>query len=251
MALVDSLSRVEARDGGFPMKCVIMQPTFFPWAGYFNLASHADVFVFLDDVQLEKQSWQTRNRILLQGKPVWISVPVLHRSVRQTIGETEVCDQYKWRGKLLRQLEQGYAKHPYSAQAIEVPGTLPHIGSTSLADINIALLREFCGRLGLAPKFARSSELGIAGERSERLIRICERFGCDEYLSPAGAADYLAADRFVDQTSIGLTFQRYVPMPYGQPRVGEFVSHLSIIDIVANLGWQAAAQYVRTSLPEA
>src|SRR5471030_1504156 len=120
------------------MRCVIMQPTFFPWAGYFNLASLADVFVFLDDVQLEKQSWQTRNRILLQGKPVWISVPVLHRSAHQSIGETEVCDHYKWRGKLLRQLAQGYAKHVHCDHALQVTGMLPQIASTSLADINIA-----------------------------------------------------------------------------------------------------------------
>ena len=228
-----------------------MQPSFFPWAGYFNLASMADVFVFLDDVQLEKQSWQTRNRILLQGKPAWISVPVLHRNLHQTIKETEVCDQYKWRGKLLRQLAQGYARHQHCSNAMEVAEMLPLIDSASLAEINIRLVQAFCARLGLSPKFVRSGELDLRGERSERLIRICKRFDCDEYVSPAGAADYLAEDRFVDQTSIRLTLQRYVPLPYPQPKTGEFVSHLSIIDVVANLGWAGAAQYVRNTPADA
>ena len=64
------------------MRCAIMQPTYLPWAGYFNLISQVDRFVFLDDVQFEKQSWQTRNRILLQGEECLISVPV--RKTRHT-----------------------------------------------------------------------------------------------------------------------------------------------------------------------
>jgi len=32
---------------------------------------------------------------------------------------------------------------------------------------------------------------------------------------------------------------------YSQPKAAEFVSHLSIIDVVANLGWEAASRYVR------
>lgn len=95
------------------MKCVIMQPTFFPWAGYFYLASQADVFVFLDDVQLEKQSWQTRNCILLNGKAAWISVPLIHMGSEQKICEVEVFDQSLWRIKLLRKLAQTYARHPF------------------------------------------------------------------------------------------------------------------------------------------
>jgi len=50
------------------MKCTIMQPHFFPWSGYFNLMSKVDKFIFLDDVQYSKNSWQSRNQILINGK---------------------------------------------------------------------------------------------------------------------------------------------------------------------------------------
>jgi hypothetical protein len=33
---------------------VIMQPTYLPWAGYFNLMSEADVFGFLGEGQFAK-----------------------------------------------------------------------------------------------------------------------------------------------------------------------------------------------------
>lgn len=41
------------------MKCAIMQPTYLPWAGYFNLISLVDIFIFLDDVQYEKVAGKT------------------------------------------------------------------------------------------------------------------------------------------------------------------------------------------------
>lgn len=227
------------------MKCVIMQPTFFPWAGYFHLASQADAFVFLDDVQLEKQSWQTRNRILLDGKAAWISVPLLHVGLEQKICEVEVFDRSLWRSKLLRKLSQTYARHPFRDAMLEGVNLLEGMSETRLADINIRLINGFCDRLGIRPHFSRSSTLGISGDRTDRLIRICEHFGCQEYLSPAGSADYLAQDRFTERTDIRLSFQKYEPEVYPQPRSEGFVSHLSVIDVVANLGWEGAARYVR------
>ena len=67
------------------MKCAIMQPTFLPWAGYFNLIAEVDTFVFLDDAQLQKNSWHNRNQILLNHKKHWISVPVKRSNLGQTI----------------------------------------------------------------------------------------------------------------------------------------------------------------------
>jgi len=39
----------------------IMQPTFLPWLGYFDLIDRVDVLVILDDVELSKQPVRARN----------------------------------------------------------------------------------------------------------------------------------------------------------------------------------------------
>ena len=39
----------------------IMQPTFLPYVGFFALMDYVDEFVFLDNVQFDKRSWQQRN----------------------------------------------------------------------------------------------------------------------------------------------------------------------------------------------
>lgn len=228
------------------MKCVVMQPTFYPWAGYFNLMSQADCFVFFDDVQLEKQSWQTRNRILAQGQISWISVPVLHHKHDQAINRTEVFDQSRWRDKLPRQLLQAYARHQYRDDMASLANMLPGIASTNLAEINITLILECCKKLNVMPKVVlRSSELDISGKRTDRLLNICQSLGCNEYLSPLGAAAYLAEDRFCERSSIKLILQDYSPLSYVQKQGQAFISHLSIIDVVASLGWTKAAEYVR------
>ena len=43
------------------MKVAICQPTYLPWLGYFDLIDQVDVFILLDDVQFEKQSWQRQS----------------------------------------------------------------------------------------------------------------------------------------------------------------------------------------------
>ena len=49
------------------MKCVILQPSYIPWRGYFHQIHKADVFVFYDDVQYDDWGWRNRNRIKTEG----------------------------------------------------------------------------------------------------------------------------------------------------------------------------------------
>src|SRR5262249_46450489 len=56
-----------ARQAG-AMRCAIMQPTYMPWAGYLSLMDAVDLFVYLDDAQYERATWQNRNRVLVDGK---------------------------------------------------------------------------------------------------------------------------------------------------------------------------------------
>ena len=112
-----------------------MQPTYLPWIGYFALIDLVDVFVFLDDVQLVKQSWQTRNRIKRQdGEDLILSVPIsralgIHERM---IKDVEINDGTPWVNKHLRSFEQYYRKAPHFAEAMALyePG-LPGTSLTS------------------------------------------------------------------------------------------------------------------------
>jgi hypothetical protein len=225
-----------------------MQPTYFPWAGYFNLVNAVDVFVFLDDAQYERGTWQNRNRVLVAGKPHWLTVPVVRGHLGETLDRVRTDDKLPWRRKHVSLLRQVYGKHPHASDVLDLSESLVGNASlSSLAELNIGIINSFCAKLDIATMRLRASELGLSGKRSERLIAICSHLGCDEYLSPPGALEYLKEDRFSEQASARLLINEYLPAPYDQPERSEFVSHLSIIDVVANLGWDRAAQYIGRS----
>ena len=231
------------------MKCAIMQPMYLPWAGYFNLIAAVDTFVFLDDVQLERQSWQTRNRILLGGKEVLLSVPTQRVPLDTPIELIALADATRWRHRHVTTLQQAYGKAPYGAVVLD--RVLPVIGDasiTTLADLNLRLTRIFVELLELPTPLLRASELGCGGKRTDHVIALCQHVGANAYLSPQGAREYLLGDDFVARSGIALEFQQFTPAPYVQCRSASFVSHLSIVDVMANLGPAQSRAYVQSGL---
>lgn len=222
----------------------IMQPTFIPWAGYFNLIANSNIFVFLDDVQLERQSWQTRNKLLYNGKISWVSIPVRNERLSQTIIDTTMVNSLRWYKKLISGFDQNYKTHPHYESAREILLQIEVHLNGNLANLNESIIRYVSDRLNLEAQFVRSSELQIDGVRSDRLISICKFFGAERYLSPKGSEAYLLKDNFQKKTSCELVFQNYVPSEYLQRKANSFISHLSVVDVVANLGWDFAREYV-------
>ncbi len=226
-------------------KCAIMQPTYFPWAGYFSLIDSVDAFVFLDNVQYERGTWQNRNRVLVNGEPRWLTVPATRQFLGQPINQIEIDDRQNWQQKHLKMLSNAYSKHPYAKEMLEAASGILDLNITNISELNIRIISEFARNLGATTKLLRASELDISGGRTDRLINICDHLECDEYISPIGAAQYLADDGFVKKTTIRLSFNNFSPAPYPQLKTKEFVSHMSILDVIANLGWAGAADYIR------
>lgn len=95
------------------MKIAIMQPYFFPYLGYWQLMNIVDKFVIYDDVNYIKRGWINRNRILVEGKPFYIHVPVVKASQNKIINEMEVFVDSSLRKKELKTIELAYKKAPF------------------------------------------------------------------------------------------------------------------------------------------
>ena len=99
------------------MKIAIMQPTFFPWSGYFALMEYVDIFVFLDHVQFNKRSWQQRNKIycINTNDVKWLTVPILSKNLRhQKICEAKIDNSSSFRDKHYKFISQNYSKSKLS-----------------------------------------------------------------------------------------------------------------------------------------
>lgn len=225
------------------MTAAIMQPTYLPWAGYFNLIGRVQRFVLLNDVQFAKPSWQMRNRILLQGRVQFITVPTLG-SRNQLISEVRLAPE-DWRSKHQKMLEHAYAKHPHGAAALgAVLPVLADRGVDKLQDLNARLIASLCSALSIPAKLVWSSELAPEGQRSARLLGILNQLGERAYLSPPGSADYIAEDALLDAAGVQVEYQHFDPQPYPQRGAPQFEPRLSIVDVIASLGTAAARDYV-------
>ena len=95
--------------------CAIMQPTYIPWIGYFDLIDKVDYFVFYDDVQVAKRSWQVRNKVKGSNGIQWLTLPIKNTNKRDDllINEAELDNNQNWLKKHLQTIKQNYIKSNY------------------------------------------------------------------------------------------------------------------------------------------
>ena len=230
------------------MRIAIMQPTYIPWAGYFNLISQAQTFVFLDDVQFAASSWQQRNRIIFNGEVHTLTVAALVKGrPEQLILAVQTDETQKWRQKHLSVLRQAYSRHPHGKAVIALVESVLKRPMCSLAEINIALIEEFCNAMGIRLQCIRSSQLALGGKKSAHVLEICRHFQADTYLSAAGSREYIEEEGLLAAADLRVLYQEFAAAPYEQLGTQEFVSHMSIVDVVANLGFAKARAYVENS----
>lgn len=214
----------------------ILQPGYLPWLGFFDQMSRADVFVYYDDVQYDKHGWRNRNRIKSSlGESRWLTVPVFHTGLsKPKICEVEIQNDRPWGHKHIETIRQNYSKAPYFRVYFEELREILSRKWEKLVDLDIALCEVMCRWLGLERKTLRASELGIEGDRSGRLVNICRLLKAEKYLSGDSAQEYLDVPLF-QARKIDVEWQKYTHPVYPQ-LYGGFVSHLSTLDLLMNLG---------------
>lgn len=227
------------------MKCVILQPSYVPWRGYFDQIRQADLFVFYDDVQYDKHGWRNRNQIKTPQGLQWLTIPVSAKgavSEGLPINQVPIVWNKAWNVEHLKTLRQHYRKAPhfkaYEPLLEEFYGRRDQLLASFTIDFTIALARA----LGLHhTRFLRSSELGIPGGKTERLVTICQQLGADHYLSGPSAQAYIEAERFA-AAGIRLEYVRYEFPEYPQ-LYPPYESAVSVLDLLFMMG-DAAAGYL-------
>jgi len=225
------------------MRVAIMQPTWLPWIGYFDLIDQVDLFVFLDTVQYRRRSWQSRNVLKTRDGLRYLSIPVANTGRDKTRIVDAVVRPTNHVEKWLRTIEQFYGRA--NAFRSHYPFIAEHISSIrngdKLADVNIAFILKAMSHLGITTETVRASDLQNFDGRVERLVNIAKHLNAETYVSPPGAASYLRDGRKSFQDSgLSLCFQRYDHPVYPQC-CGPFVGYVSIIDLLLNTGESAGS----------
>lgn len=226
------------------MKAVVLQPTYLPWMGYFAMMDLADVFIYYDDVQFSKQSWQQRNRIRsATNDAIWLTVPI-KKGFGQTIQEAQIDDSGPWRKKHWKTIEVVYCKAPFFKSFSDPIRAIYEREWTSLAEMNICIIEVLAKLLEInVPKTLQSSTIrGLKGAKEERLLNLLNVIGADDYISGPSAKDYIQPQAFL-QMKINLHWFEFEHPEYPQFQ-GDFIPFLSVVDLLFNLG-EKSIEYIR------
>lgn len=214
----------------------VMQPYFFPYIGYWQLIHAVDRFVIYDDVNYIKKGWINRNRLLINGKPAYITAPLHQASQFKRICDTALQPSSIWRDKLVRKIAITYRKSPCFSEVFPIIESLIRHETDGLADYLAHQLQTLAAFMGIKTEFV-SSEDRYANEHlsgQARVLDVCKRENATAYVNSQGGRSLYDGETF-RRAGVKLSFSVMLPVPYRQ-RSPEFVPRLSIIDALMAIG---------------
>jgi hypothetical protein len=213
----------------------ILQPGYLPWLGFFEQLYRCDIFVLYDDVQFEKGSWRNRNRIKTPNGPRWLTVPVLLKGRSfPLVKDVTINSSVPWQKKHMKAITQNYFKSPFLGRYAEDLSAILNRPWRFLIDLDIELINWLVEQLGISTPMVLSSALGVHGSGVQRLISIIQSLGGDHFYEGSAGRNYIDVSVF-EQAGVSVGFQEYEHPKYPQ-LYGDFISHLSIIDLLFNCG---------------
>lgn len=221
-------------------RVAIVQSSYIPWKGYFDLIRHVDEFILFDDVQFTKRDWRNRNRIKSPAGPIWLTVPVLVKGrYLQAIKDTQVSDG-GWNQTHWRTIQTHYRRAPFYADLKDALEDL-FLGCDHryISEINHRFISGLCRMLGITTKLSWSMDFELESGKNERLIGLCRKTGATAYVSGPAARSYIDAEQF-EQAGIALSFFDYSGYPEYPQLHPPFDHHVSVIDLLLNTGPRAA-----------
>ena len=213
------------------MLVAIHQPHYLPWLGYLHRMVQADLFIVLDHVQFERGNYQNRTMVRVNGAPHWLTVPVVQRSQKERIVEKTIDNSQPWAATHFETLRRAYGGAATAAlkSIYETPWE-------RLVDLNAALLELLREAFAIRTPLVNSSELDVAGAKSELVLNLCKAVGADALLvGLGGSRTYLDRAAFAE-AGIALAFQQFNHPVYPQHGTAPFSAGLSAVDLLFNCG---------------
>ena len=216
------------------MKAAIHQPQYFPYPGFFHKLGISETFVIMDDVQYDKR-FTNRNRIMTTTGWTWITVPINKNHKFLPNSQVEINNKISWRDAHWKSIHHSYANAKFFKQYESFFENLYKKEWTNLFELNFEILKRLIDILGIKIKIIKSSELNASGTSTEKLVNICKAIGADTYVSGIGGRNYIDENLFI-KNNIKIEYQNYTPKFYKQRLSNSFIPHLSIIDMLVNVG---------------
>jgi hypothetical protein len=215
------------------MKIAIMQPYFLPYIGYFQLIDAVDKFIIYDDVSFIKGGWINRNNILVNNAANLISIPLKDGNSGVSICDVVLAaNRDFWSSKLLKKVNQAYAKAPYFDPVYTMFEEWVGGPSDRISEIDVTAIKSICKYIGIETEILETSRGYDNGHLASaaRVIDICKKESADGYVNASGGRSLYSSENF-NKHKIELRFLESSQSEYKQRGEG-FTPGLSILDLL-------------------
>ncbi len=215
------------------MVVTIHQPAYIPWLGYFDRILRSDIYVFLDTVQYEKNSYINRNRIKNSQGGFWLTIPLKSKGHMQNkIKDLLIDDTQHWKKKHLKSIYLSYRKASFFDDFFPKLETLYKSEFASFSDLAYSHLMFWLKELGIDTKVVKASDIPTSSVKSNLILELCTKLGATRYISGKNGRNYLDKSSFIEK-SIQIEYQNYRYLKYPQV-YGPFLPNLSVVDFWMN-----------------
>jgi len=218
------------------MKTVaIIQSSYIPWKGYFDMIRNVDLFIFYDHVQYTKKDWRSRNYIKTPSGKKLLTIPCGHDTNRK-IFEVELFD-HSWQRSHLDSIRQNYKKSRYYWKYSPFFEQI-YLSKewTNLSEFNQYVIKKIsCELMGVHTIFEDSRKYNIIHSKAEGVKEILEKCGADVYLCGPSARNYLS-EEFIQTIPSKIIWMNYSGYPEYNQLYPPFDHHVSILDLIFNEG---------------
>jgi len=225
---------------GATKSVAIVQSSYIPWKGYFDLIHSVDEFVLFDDRQFTRRDWRNRNRIKTSQGVRWLSIPVRVKGrYHQRIDEVEISDA-SWAERHWQTLVHAYGRAPQFDRYRNLLEDLyeSSVTTTRLSDVNERFLRAICSALGIRTRLSWSTAYAAEGYKTDRILSLCLATQATTYVSGPTARAYLD-EELLNAAGIEVRYMDYSGYPAYDQLYPPFDHAVSVLDLLVHTGLNA------------
>ena len=212
----------------------IHQPNYIPWIGYFYKIYKSDIFIFHDDVQFSKKGMHNFHYIKTSEGPFRLKIPVI-QSNGDLILTVVTKDELDWKKSHLKKIKENYSGAKYFEVIYNDFEELLLQDYTSMANMNIQIIKGICNKLKIKSEFILASDLTLISSKEQKVIDLVKAVNGKIYYSGIGAKDYQNENTFIEN-DLKLIYSDYEAFQYPQ-FFDPFQSNVTILDYLMHCGY--------------
>ena len=142
---------------------------------------------------------------------------------------------FTWKRVHLNSLQMNYGRAPYFSQIYSIIKEVYCKQFQYLYLLNLELIKSICNYLEIKTPLVLSSQIDVAGRKTELIIEICKKTNASSFMLGMGGSRSYANRELIESVGVKIIEQNFHHPVYFQI-YGKFIPNLSILDLLFNCG---------------